>query len=211
MRHIYDRIEPEFVRLVNDEVARDKNKVKIARAASASGDWAHPVHIRTGTGLTPAHICTGTGLTLPHLHRDRARPVAVTSMADALPAQLRCRCARRCGYTPLHWWMPSAPPTRTKPSPAAAARCMLHVVCCMLSGARCLLHVVWCTLSGAHWSVARLHVAWWLLCKARLPRLGAVDTHPTVYQEGSVGGGVSGLHVCFCCWRGAGVVVVGGH
>jgi hypothetical protein len=52
MRHIYDRIEPEFVRLVNDEVARDKNKVKIARAESASGDWAHPVHIRTGTGLT---------------------------------------------------------------------------------------------------------------------------------------------------------------
>ena len=44
--------------------------------------WAHPAHIRTGTGLTPphlhrdrahpAHIRTGTGRTLcPHLHRDR--------------------------------------------------------------------------------------------------------------------------------------------
>ena len=25
------------------------------------GDWAHPGHICTGTGLAPAHICTGTG------------------------------------------------------------------------------------------------------------------------------------------------------
>ena len=49
-------------------------------------DWAHPCHIRTGTGLSPAHtstpergstpcrICAGTECTLPHLHRDWVPP-----------------------------------------------------------------------------------------------------------------------------------------
>ena len=95
MRHIYDRIEPEFVRLVNDEVARDKNKVNIARAASASGDWAHPCHICTGTGLIPPTSAPGLGSSRTHLHRDTAMRRALASSA--------CRCMPAAVRSAVPW------------------------------------------------------------------------------------------------------------
>ena len=40
----------------------------------STGDWAHPCHVCTETGLTPATAALGLGSPLPQLHRDWAHP-----------------------------------------------------------------------------------------------------------------------------------------
>jgi hypothetical protein len=61
---------------------------------------------------------------------------------------------------------PSAAPPLTMLS---AARCLVHIFCCMSSATCCLLQLVWCLLSFARCtlSAARRLLLWWLLHEQR--------------------------------------------
>jgi hypothetical protein len=75
-------------------------------------DWAHPSHIRTGTGLTPPTSAPGLGSPLPHPHRDWAHPSHIRTGTGLTPstshrdwagtpcqaATRRCAHARRCEH-----------------------------------------------------------------------------------------------------------------
>ena len=69
-------------------------------------DWAHPCHIRTGTGLTRATSAPGLHAPLPHPHRDWAHPIphlrrdcADPSMRAGTAHSGNCCCPTACCST----------------------------------------------------------------------------------------------------------------